>query len=148
MLLVAVALVVALPQGPAAAQAGPECVPPPLEVRIADVTRQPDGTGESLVLHVDDRNPAEFVSGYNVYRTDGIFGCDFGKALVAQTAGTTFGDTGLKNGHPYSYTVLPIGSGGPSCFGPASNCGAVGSADIFADGFESGSINAWDANAQ
>jgi hypothetical protein len=82
-------------------------------------------------------------SSYNVYRTDGIFGCDFGKALVGSTAGTSFPDTGLKNGHPYFYTVIPMGSGGASCFGPASNCAAVGALDIFADGFESGDTSAW-----
>jgi hypothetical protein len=85
---------------------------------------------------------------YNVYRTDGVFGCDFGKILVASTAGTTFGDSGLKNGHPYAYTVIPMGSGGASCFGPASDCGEIGSNSIFSDGFESGDIAAWDANAQ
>ena len=82
-------------------------------------------------------------STYNVYRTDGIFGCDFGKSLVGSTAGTAFADSGLKNGHPYFYTVIPMGSGGASCFGLASNCAEVGSADIFADGFESGDTSAW-----
>jgi trimeric autotransporter adhesin len=87
-------------------------------------------------------------SSYNVYRTDGIFGCDFGKTLATNTAGLGFVDSGLKNGHPYSYTVIPLGSGGPTCFGPASNCGTIGSDSIFADGFESGDISAWDAAAQ
>ena len=82
-------------------------------------------------------------STYNVYRTDGIFACDFGKAFVGSTAGTTFPDTGIKNGHPYFYTVIPIGAGGVSCFGPASNCAAVGTSDIFGDGFESGDCSAW-----
>jgi hypothetical protein len=82
-------------------------------------------------------------STYNVYRTDGIFACDFGKELVGSTASTTFADSGLKNGHPYHYTVIPMGSGGASCFGPASNCGTVGVNDIFADGFESGDTGAW-----
>jgi len=82
-------------------------------------------------------------STYNVYRTDGVFGCDFGKALVTSTAGTTFPDSGLKNGHPYHYTVIPMGSGGASCFGPASNCASLGATDIFADGFESGDTSAW-----
>jgi len=85
---------------------------------------------------------------YNVYRTDGVFGCDFGKILVGSTASTSFADSELKNGHPYAYTVIPMGSGGASCFGPASDCGEVGSNSIFADGFESGDIAAWDDNAQ
>jgi hypothetical protein len=82
-------------------------------------------------------------SSYNIYRTDGIFACDFGKTLVASTAGTAFTDSGLKNGHPYSYTVIPMGTGGASCFGPASSCDTVGGLDIFADGFESGSAANW-----
>ncbi len=68
-------------------------------------------------------------SSYNVYRTDGVFGCDFGKTLVGSTTGTTFSDTGLKNGHDYFYTVIPMGAGGASCFGPASACTTVTPAD-------------------
>ena len=80
---------------------------------------------------------------YNIYRTDGIFGCDFGKALVGSTASTGFADSGLKNAHPYSYVVIPMGSGGASCFGPASDCDTIGGIDIFADGFESGDTSTW-----
>ena len=80
---------------------------------------------------------------YNVYRTDGIFGCDFGKELVASTPTLSFDDTGLKNGHPYSYTVIPMGVGGATCFGPASDCDTTGGNGIFADGFESGNTSAW-----
>lgn len=80
---------------------------------------------------------------YNIYRTDGVFACDFGKTLAGSTAGTSFVDTGLKNGHPYSYVVIPMGAGGPSCFGPASDCDTIGANDIFADGFESGDTSAW-----
>jgi Ca2+-binding RTX toxin-like protein len=67
-------------------------------------------------------NAVANASTYNVYRTDGLFGCDFGKALVGSTAGTSFADSGLKNDHPYFYTVIPMGAGGASCFGPASAC--------------------------
>jgi hypothetical protein len=80
---------------------------------------------------------------YSLFRTDGVFGCDFGKTKIASGAGTSFGDTGLKNGHPYSYVVLPIGAGGATCFGPASNCASAGTTLVFADGFESGDTSAW-----
>jgi len=80
---------------------------------------------------------------YNVYRTDGIFACDFGKILVGSTTGTTFADSGLKNDHPYSYVVIPEGAGGPSCTGPASDCDTVGETLIFTDGFESGDTTVW-----
>jgi hypothetical protein len=80
---------------------------------------------------------------YNVYRTDGEHECNFGKALVGSTAGTSFVDSGLQNGRGYYYVVTPMGAGGPSCFGPASACATVGASDIFADGFESGDTSAW-----
>ena len=102
------------------------------------LTASASGTGANLSW-----NSVSGASTYNVYRTDGIFGCDFGKAFVGSTAGTTFADSGLKVGHPNFYTVLPMGSGGASCFGPASNCASVGSTDIFSDGFESGDTSAW-----
>lgn len=58
---------------------------------------------------------------YEVFRTDGVFGCNFGKIKIATTAGTTFVDTGLQNGREYSYIVVPKGAT-DSCFGPASTC--------------------------
>ncbi len=63
-------------------------------------------------------------SSYKIYRTDGVFGCDFGKTLVGETTGTSFADSGLKNGREYSYTVIPMGPD-DTCFGPASSCAAV-----------------------
>jgi len=58
---------------------------------------------------------------YEVFRTDGVFACDFGKIKVGETTGITFNDTGLQNGRAYSYVVLPMGAA-DSCFGPASSC--------------------------
>ena len=58
---------------------------------------------------------------YKVYRTDGVFGCDFGKIFVGETTGTSFVDVGLQNGREYYYTVIAIGSH-DACFGPASTC--------------------------
>lgn len=61
---------------------------------------------------------------YRVYRTDGVFQCSFGKQLIATVAGTTYTDLGLKNGHEYSYQVVPMGSQ-DECFAVASSCTSV-----------------------
>jgi hypothetical protein len=58
---------------------------------------------------------------YEVFRTDGVFGCDFGKVRVGETVSTTWNDPGLQNGRDYSYVVIPKGASA-ACFGPASNC--------------------------
>ena len=58
---------------------------------------------------------------YKVYRTDGEFGCNFGKALVATTTSLSFHDTGLQNGRLYSYVVTPFGAS-DACMGAASSC--------------------------
>ena len=60
---------------------------------------------------------------YSVFRTEGVFACDFGKVKLGETAGTTWSDTGLQNGRQYSYVVIPTSSA--SCFGPASACTTV-----------------------
>ena len=46
---------------------------------------------------------------YEVFRTEGIFACDFGKVKIGSTAGTSCTDTGLQNGRDYSYVVIPKG---------------------------------------
>ncbi len=60
-------------------------------------------------------------SSYEVFRTDGVFACDFGKIKIGSTSSTSFHDTGLQNGEPYSYLVVPKGTAA-ACFGTASNC--------------------------
>ncbi len=60
-------------------------------------------------------------SRYGVYRTEGVFACDFGKVKLGETTGTTWNDSGVQNGRDYSYVVIPMG-GADSCFGPASAC--------------------------
>ena len=70
---------------------------------------------------------------YGVYRTEGVFACDFGKVKLGETTGTTWNDTGLQNGRDYSYVVIPMGTA-DSCFGPASACATeqpVGQPDFF-----------------
>ena len=65
---------------------------------------------------------------YNVYRTDSVFQCDFGKTLIGLVPGTAFQDAGLKNGREYSYVVIPK-TANPSCFGPSSACANVTAGD-------------------
>jgi hypothetical protein len=63
-------------------------------------------------------------SSYEVFRTEGVFGCDFGKVRLGETAGTSFNDAGLQNDRDYFYVVIPKGNA-DSCFGPASSCTTV-----------------------
>lgn len=58
---------------------------------------------------------------YRVYRTDSVFACSFGKQLIATVSGTSFDDTGLRNGHAYHYQVVPMGAT-DECFAVASTC--------------------------
>jgi hypothetical protein len=61
---------------------------------------------------------------YDVYRTEGLAGCDGGRIKVGQAAGTAFADRGLQAGRTYSYTVWPVGANG-ACFGRMSACASV-----------------------
>ncbi len=63
-------------------------------------------------------------SSYSIYRTDGVFACDFGKIKVGETSATSFADSGLQNGRDYYYIVIPVGANA-TCMGPASACTAV-----------------------
>ena len=58
---------------------------------------------------------------YEIFRTEGVFACDFGKVKLGSTTATSWNDTGLQNGRDYSYVVIPKGSA-DACFGPASAC--------------------------
>jgi hypothetical protein len=58
---------------------------------------------------------------YEVFRTEGVFACEFGKVRLGSTTNTAWEDTGLKNGREYHYVVIPKGASN-SCFGPASAC--------------------------
>jgi uncharacterized repeat protein (TIGR01451 family) len=61
---------------------------------------------------------------YSVYRTDGVFGCDFGKIKAGETTATSFTDGGLQNDRQHFYVVVPVGAA-DTCMGPASACTAV-----------------------
>jgi subtilisin-like proprotein convertase family protein len=58
---------------------------------------------------------------YRVLRSEGYAGCDFGKALIATVAGTSYTDPDVANTRTYSYVVQAVGSSS-SCFGPGSAC--------------------------
>jgi len=99
-------------------------------------------------------------SSYEVFRTDGVFACDFGKVRIGETTGTSFNDSGLQNDRDYSYVVIPKGSSA-SCFGRASACATAhtaagpnvavdpasavlatsgGDADLYIDNCEAGTL--------
>ncbi len=58
---------------------------------------------------------------YWVFRGEGFAGCDFGKALIAKVAGTTYTDNQVANGREYYYNVVAAGSS-EACFTPMSSC--------------------------
>ncbi len=88
-----------------------------------NVTATPGNTSVDLSW-----NTVLGASGYEVFRAEGIFQCNFGKVKIAETTGTSFSDTGLQNGRDYSYVVIPKGSN-DACFGNASACDTVQPAD-------------------
>ena len=63
-------------------------------------------------------------SSYQVFRTEGVNGCAFGKVKVGETTGLSFQDQGLQNGRTYYYSVMAVGAN-PSCIGPMSACNTV-----------------------
>ena len=58
---------------------------------------------------------------YKIFRTDGVFGCGFGKTIAGETTDTFFFDGGLQNDREYSYVVAAFGAS-DACMGPASAC--------------------------
>jgi hypothetical protein len=58
---------------------------------------------------------------YEVFRTEGVFGCDFGKIKVGETTDTELVVDGLRNGFETYFTVAAAGAG-DSCLGPMSAC--------------------------
>ncbi len=77
-------------------------------------------TGQDRAIEISWTEVAD-ASSYLVYRGDGIDGCNYGKAIIANTSDLSFVDTGLANGRTYSYSVVPVGSN-EACFGPMSDC--------------------------
>jgi len=88
-------------------------------------TTAPVVSGSPLDKAVDlSWSPVSGASSYEVYRTDGVHACDFGKVKIAETSDLSFNDSGLQNGRTYSYVVIPKGPSA-SCFGPSSSCASV-----------------------
>ena len=58
---------------------------------------------------------------YRVLRSEGYAGCDFGKAVIANVAGTSYTDPDVANTRTYSYVVQPVGANA-ACAGPGSTC--------------------------
>ncbi|HWN41975.1 MAG TPA: endopeptidase [Thermoanaerobaculia bacterium] len=83
------------------------------------LTATPAGNQASLSW-----NPVPGATRYWVLRTEGHAGCDFGKALIAETTVTSYNDTQVANGRDYSYNVVAAGTSS-ACYGPASNCASV-----------------------
>ena len=75
------------------------------------VTAVPQDQGVTLTW-----NAVGGATRYYVYQTEGPNGAAFGKNKIAEVTGTTFLTTSLRNGRPYFFSVLPVGSN-TSCFG-------------------------------
>ena len=58
---------------------------------------------------------------YAIFRTEGVAGCDFGKARIGATTGLSFTDQDLQAGRTYYYNVMAVGAT-PACLTPASAC--------------------------
>ena len=65
--------------------------------------------------------PVPGATRYAVYRTEGVQGCNFGKAKVGETTGTTLVDQGLMNGFGYHYAVMAVGAS-DACRSAMSAC--------------------------
>jgi hypothetical protein len=61
---------------------------------------------------------------YQVFRTEGHAGCNYGKAKIATVTGTSFTDTQVANGRSYFYNVVAAGSSA-ACYSRVSNCETV-----------------------
>ena len=61
---------------------------------------------------------------YWVFRGEGVNGCAFGKAKIADVTGTSYSDTEVANGRTYYYMVVPVGANS-ACVGLASPCVSV-----------------------
>jgi trimeric autotransporter adhesin len=58
---------------------------------------------------------------YWVFRSEGHAGCEFGKTLIADVAGTSYTDTQVANGRTYYYNVVAAGASS-ACYGRTSSC--------------------------
>ena len=93
------------------------CSGAPTEAPV--VTASPRDRGAELSW-----NAVAGATKYQIYRTEGVFGCDFGKMLVGETTQTSFTDGSMLNNFDYFYSVAPIGPD-DTCIGPMSACASV-----------------------
>jgi hypothetical protein len=87
-----------------------------------------DALDKGAIVHVDQPG-GPTTDRYEVYRTDGVLGCNMGKVKVGEAVipdGITFDfvDEGLQNGREYRYSVIGVGTN-PLCRSPMGNCVAV-----------------------
>ena len=66
-------------------------------------------------------NAAAGATRYWVFRSEGHAGCNFGKALIAETTALGYTDTQVANGRTYYYNVVPAGASS-ACYGLAGSC--------------------------
>ncbi len=103
------------------------CAATPLATIISAVN--PLDKGAQVVF--DSQPGGGAASKFEIFRTDGVLGCDMGKVKVGEVLGpftdgatATFTDEGLQNGREYRYAVVGVGSN-PSCRSEVSNCVAA-----------------------
>jgi hypothetical protein len=101
-------------------------------IACAAPTPQDSGCGDALAAPAVTATPGDSsvalswtpVTGaarYWVFRTEGHAGCEFGKALIAEVAGTTYTDPSVAGGRTYYYNVAAAGTSS-ACFSPAGTC--------------------------
>ena len=61
---------------------------------------------------------------YQVFRGEGVTGCDMARALIDSPNGTAYTDTQVLGGRSYCYSVAAVGTN-DSCFGANSQCVCV-----------------------
>ncbi|MGY6553785.1 MAG: carboxypeptidase regulatory-like domain-containing protein [Wenzhouxiangella sp.] len=66
-------------------------------------------------------DPVPDAEEYWVFRSEGVKGCEFGKALVGRTSSTQFLELGLRNDFGLLYNVMAVGAQ-DACSGPMSPC--------------------------
>jgi hypothetical protein len=99
--------------------------PAPVNSGCADVPSAPAlNATAGVYASTLDWGAVPGASAYWVLRSEGHAGCDFGKAKIAEVAGTTFTDTQVAAGRSYAYNVVAQGVS-PACYSVVSNCAQV-----------------------
>ncbi|MBZ0115168.1 MAG: immune inhibitor A, partial [Thermoanaerobaculia bacterium] len=103
----------------------------PTPITVGGCAGAPTAAAANLVATPEDRgaaltwDPVAGATRYKVYRTEGVFGCDFGKTVIGETTGTSFSDvSGLMNGREYFYSVMAFGAS-DQCHGAMTSCASA-----------------------